>query len=114
MPNLSSMSSQHVRPKQTINEAGYQRCKLVQDLAKQLNIELLFLPTYSPNLNLIKRYWKFLKSKYLYNHYYNDFGKFCQAINECLENTPTKYKCELEKRMPLKFQLFKKQNLLAV
>ncbi|MDR1290879.1 MAG: IS630 family transposase, partial [Planctomycetaceae bacterium] len=52
-----------------LDNASYQRCKLVHDLAKQLNIELLFLPTYSPNLNLIERYWKFLKNKCLYNHY---------------------------------------------
>ena len=33
----------------------YQHCKLVMELAKPLNIELLFLPSHSPNLNIIER-----------------------------------------------------------
>ena len=36
-----------------MDNARYQRCRLVQDLAKYLGIELLFLPSYSPNLNLL-------------------------------------------------------------
>ena len=42
-----------------LDNARYQRCALVQTCADQLKIELLFLPTYSPNLNLIERLWKF-------------------------------------------------------
>ena len=38
-----------------LDNARYQHCALVKDLAKSLNIELLFLPSYSPNLNLIER-----------------------------------------------------------
>ena len=38
-----------------MDNARYQRCRLVQDLALTLHIELLFLPSYSPNLNLIER-----------------------------------------------------------
>jgi hypothetical protein len=34
-----------------MDNARYQRCALVQNLAKTLSIELLFLPSYSPNLN---------------------------------------------------------------
>ncbi|MBO5182052.1 MAG: transposase [Paraprevotella sp.] len=33
----------------------YQHCKAVMDKAKILGIELLFLPPYSPNLNIIER-----------------------------------------------------------
>ena len=42
-----------------MDNARYQRCKLVMDFAKEHGIELLFLPPYSPNLNLIERLWKF-------------------------------------------------------
>jgi hypothetical protein len=37
-----------------LDNARYQRCALVQALARSLHIELLFLPSYSPNLNLIE------------------------------------------------------------
>ncbi len=40
-----------------LDNARYQRCLLVQQTACDLGIELLFLPPYSPNLNLIERPW---------------------------------------------------------
>ena len=46
-----------------MDNARYQRCSFVMDLATALGIELLFLPSYSPNLNLIERLWKFVKNK---------------------------------------------------
>jgi hypothetical protein len=42
----------------------YQHCKLVQGTAKDLGIELLFLPSYSPNLKIIERLCKFTRKKY--------------------------------------------------
>ena len=42
-----------------LDNARYQTCIIVTALALQINIELLYLPTYSPNLNLIKWLWKF-------------------------------------------------------
>ena len=79
-----------------LDNARYQRCKLVQWQAAQLGIELLFLPPYSPNLNLIERLWKFVKKKCLYSKYYDNFEKFQKAISECLENASTEHKRELE------------------
>jgi transposase len=38
-----------------LDNARYQKCKIVIALADALKIELLFLPPYSPNLNLIER-----------------------------------------------------------
>ncbi len=48
-----------------MDNARYQKCNIVTALALQLNIELLYLPTYS-NLNLIERLWKFVKKEVLY------------------------------------------------
>jgi len=45
-----------------LDNARYQRCALVQAVAQELGIELLYLPTYSPNLNLIERLWRFVKN----------------------------------------------------
>ena len=51
-----------------LDNARYQKCALVFNLARLLNIELLYLPAYSPNLNLIERLWKFVKKKCLYSN----------------------------------------------
>lgn len=63
------------------DNARYQRCKLVQELAESLSIELLYLPSYSPNLNLIERLWKLVKKQCLYSKYYPDFSGFKAAIS---------------------------------
>ena len=52
-----------------LDNARYQKCAVVQELAKQLGIELLYLPSYSPNLNLIERVWKFVKAECLRTKY---------------------------------------------
>jgi transposase len=72
-----------------LDNARYQRCALVQTCAEKLKIELLFLPTYSPNLNLIERLWKFVKKQCLYAKYYRDFASFTTAIERCLQDTHT-------------------------
>ena len=96
-----------------LDNARYQRCRLVQNLAEELKIELLFLPSYSPNLNLIERLWKFVKKTALYGKYYETFDKFKMAINECLNQTSTTYKKELQSLLSPKFQLFDKSAFLT-
>jgi len=46
-----------------LDNAPYNHAALVTEAAKRLRIQLLYLPPYSPNLNLIERFWKFLKRK---------------------------------------------------
>ena len=67
------------------DNAGYQRCKLVMQLADELNIELLFLPSYSPNLNIIERYWKWFRNDCLHCKYYETFQMFKNAIDTSLK-----------------------------
>jgi transposase len=74
--------------------------------AAALNIELLYLPSYSPNLNLIERLWKFVKKKCLYSKYYASFGPFKEAISNCLAHTQDTYQAELDSLLTLKFQSF--------
>ena len=90
-----------------LDNARYQRCRLVLQTAQSLHIQLLFLPPYSPNLNLIERLWKFVKKKVLYNHFYSDFQLFCSAITNCLNKTHTEYRDELDTLLRPKFQSFK-------
>jgi transposase len=89
-----------------MDNARYQRCALVQGLAKQLGIEILFLPSYSPNLNLIERLWKFVKKKCLYSTYYENFTAFHTAIASCLDHPHQQFKDELDSLLTLNFQSF--------
>ena len=89
-----------------LDNARYQKCKVVWSLAMSLNIELLYLPPYSPNLNLIERLWKFVRKKCLYSTYYPNFELFKQAISDCLAHTHDTYKDELDSLLTLKFQTF--------
>lgn len=91
-----------------LDNARYQRCALVMEKAKSLHIELCFLPSYSPNLNLIERVWKFVKKKCLYSQYYEKFPDFKLAISTCLAEMPTTHKSELDSLLSLRFQLFEK------
>jgi transposase len=67
---LMKISKQNIGLPITIvlDNARYQKCLIVKELAEKLNIELLYLPTYSPNLIIIERLWKFIKkSVYIQN-----------------------------------------------
>jgi transposase len=97
-----------------LDNARYQKCQLVQDLAKSLGIELLYLPSYSPNLNLIERLWKFVKKQCLYSKYYEDFTVFQQAISNCVEKAHFTHEKELQSLLTLRFQSFKKAQLIDV
>ncbi|WP_279512418.1 transposase [Candidatus Thiosymbion oneisti] len=52
------------------DNARYYRSKAVQEYLKTSRIQLVFLPPYAPNLNLIERLWKFFKQKVLSNQYW--------------------------------------------
>jgi transposase len=94
-----------------LDNARYQHCRLIIDLAADLGIELLFLPPYSPNLNLIERVWKFVKQECLYSEYYETFALFKQAILDCLAETQGKHKQKLTSLLTLNFQTFENENL---
>jgi transposase len=97
-----------------LDNARYQKCQLVQDLAESLGIELLYLPSYSPNLNLIERLWKFVKKQCLYSKYYEDFAGFQTAISNCIENAHITDEKELKSLLTLRFQSLKKAQLMTV
>ena len=96
-----------------LDNARYQRNAVVQSLAETLGIELLFLPSYSPNLNLIERLWKFIKRRSLYGRYHPTFADFRAAIEETIDGLPTKYATDLATLMTLNFQRFENVSLMA-
>lgn len=88
------------------DNARYYRSKKVKEYLQQHErIKIIFLPPYSPNLNLIERLWKWVKKKVAYNKYYEKFSVFREKIMEVLKNIE-QYKHELENLMTENFQLF--------
>jgi transposase len=96
-----------------LDNARYQRNAVVQDLAKELGITLLFLPSYSPNLNLIERLWKFIKRRSLYGRYHPTFARFRAAIEETIDGISTTHADQLETLMTLNFQQFEDVSLMT-
>lgn len=96
-----------------LDNARYQRNAVVQALALELGITLLYLPSYSPNLNLIERLWKFLKRRALYGRYHPTFAEFRAAIEANLAAIPTTHQAPLGSLMTLNFQQFSNVSLLA-
>ena len=96
-----------------LDNARYQRNAIVEALARELGVRLLFLPSYSPNLNLIERLWKFIKRRALYGRYHPTFAEFQAAIQEVLDGLSTTYAEELKTLMTLNFQQFEDVSLMA-
>ena len=97
-----------------LDNAKYQKCKLVQDYAKQLDIQLCYLPSYSPQLNLIERVWKFIRNECLYSKYYANFADFKVAISNCINTANTDKQEKLDSLLSLNFQTFQKVQVLTV
>jgi transposase len=86
------------------DNARYYRSKLVGQFLETSKIQLVFLPSYSPNLNLIERLWKFMKKRVLYNKYYEKFDVFKQTTLGFFENIQ-QYKTELDSLLTNNFRV---------
>lgn len=87
-----------------LDNAAYQRCKKVKSFAAELNINLIFLPPYSPNLNLIERLWKFLRRKVVANKYYTSFQCFFDSIKTFLVNAYVTFAFSLDTLLAFNFE----------
>jgi transposase len=96
-----------------LDNARYQRCALVQSVARSLRMELLFLPSYSPNLNLIERLWKFVKKECLASRPLPDYQTFTQTIDDCRNSLTTKYKGQMTTLLTLNFQTYEDEPVLT-
>ncbi len=52
------------------------------------NIEIIFLPPYSPELNPVERLWLYIKSNILKNQIYDDLLQLEIAVTKFLNTTP--------------------------
>ncbi len=87
-----------------VDNARYYRSVLLKEKVEGTKIKLIFLPPYSPNLNLIERYWKFFKKKVLNNRYYETFEEFKQACKSFFRKRK-KYLPELETLLAENFHI---------
>lgn len=69
-----------------LDNARYNRAKKVQEYVEGSKIKLIFLPSYSPNLNIIERLWWFFQKEVLYNQYYEKFSDFKEVVMSFFEN----------------------------
>lgn len=87
-----------------LDNAAYQRCRKVKSCAAALNINLIYLPPYSPNLNLIERLWKFLRSKVLANKYYTSFQCLFDNVKNFLAYAYTTFASSLDTLLAFNFE----------
>lgn len=88
-----------------LDNAKYHHSKLVKAwLKKHRRFKLVFLPPYSPNLNLIERLWRFFHQKVTWNHYFATIEEFRRVTLKFFHNLK-RYKTELDSLMTDNFQL---------
>lgn len=85
------------------NARYYRNEQLVEWLNQNPRIVQFFLPTYSPNLNLIERLWKFLRKKVINTRFYATFEEFRRAILHFFANL-NQYQTELRSLITFNFQ----------
>jgi transposase len=108
---LSMIRSKHdekVEITVILDNARYNWAKEVIEYASRHKINLLFLPSYSPNLNLIERFWKYFKEN-VCTRYYEHFGEFKKAVTDFLDNA-AKYKNDLVTLLAPNFRIMDTLN----
>lgn len=86
------------------NAPYYHSKEIKQYLIDNPNVRIIYLPAYSPNLNLIERLWKFLRKQVTSYYFYEHYAEFRQAILDFFQQIK-KYKSELESLLTLKFRV---------
>ena len=88
------------------DNARYYTSVLVKKYLETSKIEVIPLPSYSPNLNLIERLWKFFKKKVIYNQYYETFDEFQREVNKFFRYGVIKYRKAIKKLLTENFHIF--------
>lgn len=90
-----------------LDQSGYHRSQLVRDAALEKNIELHYLPPYSPNLNSIERLWKVMNEEERDNVFFSSAKMFRDAINNFFDVKLPKIAQSLRGRINDNFQTIK-------
>jgi transposase len=89
-----------------LDNASYQKTACVLKTAKDLGIELLYLPVASPNLNIIERLWKFAKKTFVANNIFESLGELEKHLKKSFSTLKSRYKSNLRSLLTLNFQYF--------
>lgn len=90
------------------DNARYYRNKELKEWVAQTKIVQVFLPPYSPNLNLIERLWKFMRKKAIDPIFYRTKEEFRAGILAFFENI-AQYQDELNRLLTLNFRVINSQ-----
>lgn len=96
-----------------LDNARYQHCEAVKEKARELGIELIFLPPYSPNLNIIERLWKHVRRYVLAGRYFDTPAKFHEALRRFFEEDYHNHIQDLRTLLTLKFQSFENAQIFC-
>ena len=88
-----------------LDGATYHRSEMFRNAAKVLNIELHYLPPYSPNLNPIERLWKIMNEHVRNNVYFPFKTAFISAIKKFFDVTLPEVAGSLVSRITDNFQV---------
>lgn len=91
-----------------LDNARYQHAALVKLFAAYTRINLVYLPAYSPNLNLIERVWKFVKKDAVANRHFADYAAFKAAIDTTLDQLGTTHRDKMTTLLSHKFETLQK------
>ena len=116
-PTISFQSTQNLIEK-IVQKHPFETIYLIHDnaryyYAKQLrewlqktypSVKQVFLPPYSPNLNLIERLWKFLRKEVISYNFFQTFDEFKAKVLEFFKDIG-KYKKQLDSLLTLNFHI---------
>ena len=83
-----ALEARHPEDRITVicDNARYYKCKKVEEWLRTHRVDVVYLPPYSPNLNLIERLWKYLRQTVLDTTYYETLDAFRKAITRFFDN----------------------------
>ncbi len=94
----------HGKVYMVFDNARYHHARIVNNwFLRHPRFKRIFLPSYSPNLNIIERLWRFFHQKVTNNHYFATFQEFKETTIQFFNNLP-QYKQELNSLLTENFQ----------
>ena len=91
------------------DNARYYKNRVLQEWLVDKPIVQVFLPPYSPNLNLIERFWKFLRQKIIHPNFFRTKGEFRRAVLGFFDRLP-EFGHELASLLTRKFHILDAQT----